>query len=102
MRLAMLTLAAITLLTLVSVTDVSAQGRGKGRDRGSSMWGKKCDKFVNCHDARDGRWDGRGPSRRSQMRNRYYSPYESTRIYGGRRMRRVYNDGVYVRSRRRW
>jgi hypothetical protein len=25
---------------------------------------KKCGKFVNCHDARDGRWDGRGPDRR--------------------------------------
>lgn len=31
-----------------------AQGRGRGQD-------KKSDKFVNGHDARDGRWDGRGP-----------------------------------------
>jgi hypothetical protein len=31
----------------------SAQGRGHGQ-------GKKADRFVNGHDARDGRWDGRG------------------------------------------
>ena len=41
-------------------TDAMAQGRGRGRDRG---FDKKCEKFVNCHDARDGRWDGRGPNR---------------------------------------
>jgi hypothetical protein len=35
-----------------------AQGRGHGQD-------KKAVKFINGHDARDGRWDGRGPRRRS-------------------------------------
>jgi hypothetical protein len=35
---------------------VTAQGRGHGR--GLS---KKSTKFVNGHDARDGRFDGRGP-----------------------------------------
>jgi len=51
------------LLVLVSVflvaaipTVTSAQGRGRGRGQE-----KKLDKFVNGHDARDGRWDGRGP-----------------------------------------
>ena len=39
----------------------SAQGRGKGNGAGSNI-DKKCAKFVNCHDARDGRWDGRGPA----------------------------------------
>ena len=38
-----------------------AQGRGNGRGAGSNI-DKKCAKFVNCHDARDGRWDGRGPA----------------------------------------
>ncbi|HJZ82447.1 MAG TPA: hypothetical protein VKD91_18940 [Pyrinomonadaceae bacterium] len=53
-----------------------AQGRGQGRghDRGydvfagrdyrNNRWRNqnwKCGKFVNCHDARDGRIDGRGP-----------------------------------------
>ena len=60
------------------------QGNGKGngdwsnridRNRSTSIWrnttsrnrnytrqyNKKCGKFVNCHDARDGRIDGRGP-----------------------------------------
>ncbi|MCA1643647.1 MAG: hypothetical protein LC785_17275, partial [Acidobacteria bacterium] len=41
---------------------------GKGRNK-SGRWGDKCDKFVNCHDARDGRVDGRGP-RRNRDRNR--------------------------------
>ncbi len=41
------------------------------RDRSNRGWrrtssnlpnyNKKCGKFVNCHDARNGRWDGRGP-----------------------------------------
>ena len=54
------------------------QGRGRGRDHdrgrnndGNFSWrnrttrrsnyDKKCAKFRNCHDAREGRWDGRGP-----------------------------------------
>jgi hypothetical protein len=66
----------ITLMALVVVMSVSVgvfgQGRGRGRDRdtwgdrgrgGDHGLGKKCGKFVNCHDARDGRWDGRGPRR---------------------------------------
>ena len=42
-------------------------GNGKGRGRGHGNSGqhsnqrKKDDKFVNGHDARDGRLDGRGP-----------------------------------------
>ncbi|HWQ34811.1 MAG TPA: hypothetical protein VNQ79_18325 [Blastocatellia bacterium] len=47
-------------------------GRGRGRERRHHDRGrthlppgqaKKADKFVNGHDARDGRWDGRGPKR---------------------------------------
>ena len=50
------------------------QGRGHGKGHGQTYgqgrgydqtWhnsnNKKCAKFKNCHDARDGRWDGRGP-----------------------------------------
>lgn len=39
--------------------------RSRNRDNNS----RKCGKFVNCHDARNGRWDGRGPQR---DRNRRY------------------------------
>jgi hypothetical protein len=45
--------AGLMLLAAVPATDF-AQGRGRGQ-------GKKLDRFVNGHDARDGRWDGRGP-----------------------------------------
>jgi hypothetical protein len=48
-------------------TDAMAQGRGRGR--GNSHWDKKCEKFVNCHDARDGRVDGRGPNRSTGFTN---------------------------------
>jgi hypothetical protein len=62
-----------------------AQGRGRGRGRGLSNL-DKCGKFVNCHDARDGRWDGRGP-RGSQIgrRNR-----NDDIFFPGRRVRRVH------------
>jgi hypothetical protein len=48
---ALFLLAALPVVTF-------AQGRGRGQE-------KKLDRFVNGHDARDGRWDGRGPRRTS-------------------------------------
>jgi hypothetical protein len=60
-----------------------AQGRGRGRGRGLDNL-DKCGKFVNCHDARDGRWDGRGPrGSRVGRRIRHDDDY-----YSGRRIRR--------------
>jgi len=50
-------LFAVFALSIVSY----AQGRGNGKGTGPNV-DKKCAKFVNCHDARDGRWDGRGPA----------------------------------------
>src|SRR5260221_13022934 len=64
----LLVVASLFLLAAVPAMSVG-QGRGRGQE-------KKLDKFVNGHDARNGRWDGRGPgySRRSlignDMRNR--------------------------------
>ena len=53
--------AALGLLMMLSVaTDTMGQGRNRRVFRNSD---RKCGKFVNCHDARDGRWDGRGPRR---------------------------------------
>ncbi|MFN2532859.1 MAG: hypothetical protein ABR555_16335 [Pyrinomonadaceae bacterium] len=80
-------LSGIALLTLLTVlvlpVGVSAQGRGRhafGLD-------KKCEKFVNCHDARDGRWDGRGPRRHASLGNI---------IFGrNRRVRRIDDNGYY-------
>jgi hypothetical protein len=41
----------------------SYEAQAKGRGRGDSKQDKKCAKFVNCHDASEGRVDGRGPRR---------------------------------------
>ncbi|HXI23957.1 MAG TPA: hypothetical protein VNG71_08770 [Pyrinomonadaceae bacterium] len=53
-------LFALLFVAALPVTSF-AQGRGRGNGAGSKI-DKKCAKFVNCHDARDGRWDGRGPA----------------------------------------
>jgi len=46
----------ILAATFVLQADGFAQGHGHGRGHD-----KKSEKFVNGHDASDGRWDGRGP-----------------------------------------
>jgi hypothetical protein len=53
------------LILVLAVPTVSfAQGRGRGWGRGRDRHvNKKLGKFINGHDARDGRWDGRGPNR---------------------------------------
>src|SRR5262245_47251914 len=49
------TLAMVVNLALSAVTFAhDKRWRGRGND-------KKAGKFINGHDARDGRWDGRGP-----------------------------------------
>lgn len=59
----------ILVLLLSLLFPIAAVGQGRGRGRGPDL-GKKCGKFVNCHDARDGRWDDRGP-RRFNSHDRY-------------------------------
>ena len=71
-------LILISLFLLAAVPVVaSAQGRGRG-------WGqeKKLDKFVNGHDARDGRWDGRGPDyrRRTGYNNVFWQERRGNRF----------------------
>jgi len=76
------------LMIFVVSTDTMAQGRG----RRASHWDKKCSKFVNCHDASEGRWDGRGPNRRfgstnvfrRNRRNRDSDRFERRRRHGDR------------------
>ena len=57
-----------------------AQGRGNGRGAGKP---DKCAKFVNCHDARDGRVDGRGPAIQSNYPNpnNYPNTYPNPNTY---------------------
>ena len=79
-------LFGITVLAVLMMLSVSAEAMGQGRGRRVSRTDKKCAKFVNCHDARDGRLDGRGPDRRDSLTNIF------------RRNRR--NRDVEIRSRR--
>jgi len=87
-----------------------AQGRGNGKGQGSNL-DKKCAKFVNCHDARDGRVDGRGPAV-NQTSNPVYQPpvyqppvYQPPAgdVYSNRRNRDRDSDSQtnYPRSRNR-
>jgi len=78
---AALGLAASLLLPPYAV----AQGRGHGRGLT-----KKSQRFINGHDARAGRWDGRGPRPRlvwTSRRNRRHRVWLSRRH---RRMRALY------------
>jgi hypothetical protein len=50
-------------LALFILMSASYEARAQGRGRGKSNEDKKCAKFVNCHDASEGRLDGRGPRR---------------------------------------
>jgi hypothetical protein len=69
-----LCMAVVCLATAAAFAQGRGRGNGNGRRydvfadrdyrnnrRGNQNW--KCGKFVNCHDARDGRLDGRGPRR---------------------------------------
>src|SRR5262245_5063016 len=85
----------VLLLVLPAASMAQGRGRGNGQGRGPD-WDKKCAKFVNCHDARDGRWDGRGPNRGTGIsniyRNRRYGGIGDI-IYGRTRTRRIDRDG---------
>jgi hypothetical protein len=75
MRNNILKIALGALIVCVASASAFAQGRGRGNGQGrradvfrndrfdnrgrNQNW--KCGVFVNCHDARDGRLDGRGP-----------------------------------------
>ena len=71
MKKSWLLLAALMIVFGVTV-NASAQGRGRGNGRGRDQsW--KCNVFVNCHDASEGRLDGRGPNRTTFYRNRTFA-----------------------------
>jgi hypothetical protein len=100
----LLIVASLFLLAAVPATSFG-QGRGRGQE-------KKLDKFVNGHDARDGRWDGRGPgySRRSlignEMRRRRSNRFRNQNFvrndqFSNRRLRRRgFNNDQFLRSQR--
>jgi hypothetical protein len=91
---AMILTAVTAVLLLVLPLIASAQGRGRGWARGHDQsW--KCGKFVNCHDARNGRWDGRGPYRTRFSRNGIFVARGSNVQYRNR----YYNMNDYWRRR---
>lgn len=59
----------VMALLLAFAVPETALGQSRGRARHNGDWSnrnwskhnKKCGKFVNCHDARNGRLDNRGP-----------------------------------------
>src|SRR4030095_2360640 len=61
---ALIVMAFLLAVAIPSTSFGKQHGRWSNRgDRDNWNWSgnRKCGKFVNCHDARDGRWDGRGP-----------------------------------------
>jgi hypothetical protein len=76
-----LVLASLFALALPTLATAQGRGRGRGEERQEKQERKerreenksdrkldrKCAKFVNCHDASDGRRDGKGPDRRSSF-----------------------------------
>lgn len=58
---------ALVILALPVIASAQGRGRGLGRDKNRD-W--KCGVFVNCHDARNGRWDRGGRNRSGFGRDR--------------------------------
>ena len=102
----------IAALAVLVVVGASFEARGQGRSRSARGLDKKCAKFVNCHDASEGRLDGRGPRRgndvdtwdwRRSRRNRDIDRDGSRRRRGrdidrdGTRRRRGERDGTWRR-----
>ena len=81
------------LVVGIVLTFASSDAMAQGRGRRASNLDRKCGKFVNCHDARDGRWDGRGPNRDRDSRFR--------NIFGRNRRDRDRDDRWERRRRHR-
>ncbi|HEY6046361.1 MAG TPA: hypothetical protein VIU65_07135 [Pyrinomonadaceae bacterium] len=77
--------AVIMMLTLPVISYAQGHGNSNGRGGGrGANW--KCGKFVNCHDAGEGRLDNRGP--------------RGSRI--GRRLHRGNRNVIFVNRNRRF
>jgi hypothetical protein len=70
--------------SLLLPTEAVAHGNGRGRGQA-----KKSQKFINGHDARSGRWDGRGPRPRLALRPRRNGRHRGWVIGRHRRPHRV-------------
>jgi hypothetical protein len=94
----------ILVLGLLFSVGMSSDAMAQGRGRRAGQWDKKCEKFVNCHDARDGRWDGRGPNR--DRDSRFGNIFRRSRRDRDRddrwERRRRHRDRDWDRRWRRW
>ncbi|HJQ23935.1 MAG TPA: hypothetical protein VKA60_08450 [Blastocatellia bacterium] len=81
---------ALLVLALLFPIQSFAQGRGHGQS-------KKAAKFINGHDARDGRWDGRGP-KPTVIRHRRVTYYGSVARQHSRRYK--HHRGIHKMRRR--
>ena len=66
-------------LAFLVLMGASYEAQAKGRGRGDSKREKKCAKFVNCHDASEGRVDGRGPRRETDNDDRNWRRFRDRR-----------------------
>ena len=55
---------ALLITTLAVVVNLALSDETFAKQRRGRFNDKKAGKFINGHDARDGRWDGRGPRAR--------------------------------------
>ena len=55
---------ALLIIALAMVVNMALSDVTFGKQRHGRFNDKKSGKFINGHDARDGRWDGRGPRSR--------------------------------------
>ena len=100
-KFSILTALLFALMIMVAAPATSwAQGNGRGRGNARHRnYGlgldKKCGKFVNCHDARDGRVDGRGRRRGLTWRNGGFVPR-------GYRVRNRLNNNELRNRRATW
>lgn len=96
-------LFGITVLALLTMLSVSSEVMGQGRGRRVSQRDRKCAKFVNCHDARDGRLDGRGPDRGDDSITNIFRRNRRTRDIEVRNRRERRRDRDFDRDRNwRW
>jgi hypothetical protein len=79
MKMSVLLFAVVLIVTTLLMPSAGfAQGHGRGQ-------AKKFGKFVNGHDARDGRWDGRGPKPKWYTGKRKYRHHARHRVWLRRR-----------------
>ena len=75
---------ALAIAVNLALPDTMFAGDKRGRNRGRNSE-KKSEKFINGHDARDGRLDGRGPKSRGKNKQDDDDLLDDDRGSGNRR-----------------